>query len=264
MTLLAGLEEVAASIQAVGEDVHSLKALLEEKCEENENLRRILSLTLQGSPDAMKTLIRMHNEALKQVQQFEKDHASLFQKLQETEKENAELKTENSNLCQKLMETEHENEEIKNELETDKLTGAKSQRSFIDFQESPEKNCYAVLADLDGFKAVNDTFGHKTGDDILKLFVKTVKQVVRSSDYVFRNGGDEFFIVFRNIFNEEEAMTVYEKLAKTLRDGVSIETHKGEAKVTASISSAHHVQSKHDFDILDMEMYRDKKKNKKR
>ena len=53
-----------------------------------------------------------------------------------------------------------------------------------------------AMCDLDHFKAVNDTYGHNEGDNILKLFSKILKQNIRGSDLIFRYGGDEFIILF--------------------------------------------------------------------
>ncbi|MFT7371875.1 MAG: diguanylate cyclase (GGDEF)-like protein [Oleiphilaceae bacterium] len=55
---------------------------------------------------------------------------------------------------------------------------------------------YAVaLLDIDFFKAFNDTYGHQTGDDALRVVAQTVKQTVRTSDRVFRYGGEEILIL---------------------------------------------------------------------
>ena len=56
---------------------------------------------------------------------------------------------------------------------------------------------YAVaLVDLDRFKALNDTFGHETGDRALRLFARTLQRTVRGQDVVSRYGGEEFVVLF--------------------------------------------------------------------
>ncbi len=52
-----------------------------------------------------------------------------------------------------------------------------------------------VVMDMDGFKAINDTYGHDVGDRVLQHVATLLSQAVRSSDYVFRLGGEEFLIV---------------------------------------------------------------------
>lgn len=63
-----------------------------------------------------------------------------------------------------------------------------------------------VLGDLDKFKAINDTFGHATGDLVLKEFADILKQCTRDSDSIFRFGGDEFAIIVENA--NDTALTV--------------------------------------------------------
>jgi diguanylate cyclase (GGDEF)-like protein len=52
-----------------------------------------------------------------------------------------------------------------------------------------------IVCDLDGFKQVNDTLGHLTGDRVLKLFANLMRGACREGDYLARMGGDEFVIV---------------------------------------------------------------------
>ena len=56
-----------------------------------------------------------------------------------------------------------------------------------------------VICDLDGFKKINDRYGHLAGDKVLKLFAKMMKEVCRETDYAARMGGDEFVIVAPNM-----------------------------------------------------------------
>ena len=65
------------------------------------------------------------------------------------------------------------------------------------------------LIDLDGFKAVNDTYGHQQGDEVLIEFAKILKQVSRSSDVIARLGGDEFALILLDI--NETTIQDYEK-----------------------------------------------------
>jgi len=55
-----------------------------------------------------------------------------------------------------------------------------------------------VLLDLDGFKKVNDVYGHRKGDEILKRFSALVMKNIRSDDYFIRLGGDEFCIITKS------------------------------------------------------------------
>ncbi len=73
-----------------------------------------------------------------------------------------------------------------------------------------------AMLDIDFFKKVNDTYGHQTGDEVLKNFANTIKSVVRKSDIIIRYGGEEFLIFMPNT-TKYEAMVVVYKIKKTLK-----------------------------------------------
>jgi diguanylate cyclase (GGDEF)-like protein len=58
-----------------------------------------------------------------------------------------------------------------------------------------QKKFVLVMCDLDNFKKTNDVHGHSEGDSVLRLFAKTLRDKLRSSDLIFRYGGDEFIII---------------------------------------------------------------------
>ena len=85
---------------------------------------------------------------------------------------------------------------------TDYLTGLPNARSLFHQLESEIARCHRdrgrigiVLCDLDGFKQVNDQFGHVAGNQVLKIFARKLKVACREYDYVSRMGGDEFVII---------------------------------------------------------------------
>ncbi len=81
---------------------------------------------------------------------------------------------------------------------TDALTGVATRRAFYERGEplvrtAGEKTALAIiLFDLDGFKAINDTYGHGHGDEVLKRFGAAALKTLRSSDLIGRLGGEEF------------------------------------------------------------------------
>ena len=73
-----------------------------------------------------------------------------------------------------------------------------------------------LFIDLDGFKAVNDRFGHNKGDELLKDVARLFRRTIRSCDLVSRVGGDEFVVMLYDIKDIRNAEDVAEKL---LRNG---------------------------------------------
>lgn len=78
----------------------------------------------------------------------------------------------------------------------DPLTGAYNRRYLEEMFQGGYTNRAVAMIDVDMFKQVNDTYGHRVGDQVLKNIVGSVLSCVRSADAVIRFGGDEFIIVF--------------------------------------------------------------------
>ena len=82
---------------------------------------------------------------------------------------------------------------------TDTLTGLLNRRSFSERVAAVPEHLYPVamaMADLDHFKALNDTYGHETGDRALRLFARVLRDILRASDVASRYGGEEFAVAF--------------------------------------------------------------------
>lgn len=93
-----------------------------------------------------------------------------------------------------------------------------------------------LLVDLDGFKQVNDTFGHDAGDELLRQIADRLRSSVRAADTPARMGGDEFTVVLPGLSNPEVAAVVAQKIVVGLAQPVSL--NSGSATVTASIGIA--------------------------
>src|SRR5580693_5252129 len=92
---------------------------------------------------------------------------------------------------------------------TDPLTGLPNRRAIEEWGERQLRGAsrhgfplWVVLADIDNFKAINDTFGHTAGDIVLKTFGEVLKKSTRASDICGRLGGDEFVLVVSHVENE--------------------------------------------------------------
>lgn len=77
-------------------------------------------------------------------------------------------------------------------------------------------NFAIIFIDLDGFKNINDTYGHDAGDQLLKLCSERLLNSVRSSDTVARIGGDEFVIILSKVTNRQDCEVVAGKILQEL------------------------------------------------
>jgi len=113
--------------------------------------------------------------------------------------------------------------------ETDQLTKAYNRRKF--FNEISHCKDYAiVMFDIDHFKTINDTYGHDKGDYVLQTLIQVIKNNIRKDDMIFRWGGEEFFILFKNM----DLSTAF-KMAEKLRKIVENYDFNG-LKITISLS----------------------------
>ncbi len=79
-----------------------------------------------------------------------------------------------------------------------------------------------MFLDLDGFKLINDTFGHNVGDELLKVISKRLLELVRQSDIVARKGGDEFVFVLNNPKAKDEILHVAERIISSINEPVEV------------------------------------------
>jgi diguanylate cyclase (GGDEF)-like protein len=120
------------------------------------------------------------------------------------------------------------------------------------------KTMFALLyIDLDGFKAVNDQYGHKAGDLLLIETAKRLNSCVRESDTTARMGGDEFTVILTRISEEKDALTAADKIAGEIAKPFVIFDQK--CFVEASIGIGIFPQDAPDAETLlkkaDMDMY---------
>ena len=87
-------------------------------------------------------------------------------------------------------------------MNTDSLTHLANRRFFIDFLEKAmsfakrhEQALSVIMADLDNFKSINDTYGHQAGDQVLAAFGQVMQAAIRQEDLAARYGGEEFILM---------------------------------------------------------------------
>ncbi len=140
-----------------------------------------------------------------------------------------------------LSERKRFERQLRHLADHDALTGLYNRQRFeselarIVDESRRYRRRFALLAlDLDGFKQVNDRFGHPAGDELVTRIGGLLRQSVRDTDVVARVGGDEFAIILHEA-GEAEAVTVAEKVLHAIRRGGLIQHDKQQAKMTSSI-----------------------------
>jgi len=90
-----------------------------------------------------------------------------------------------------------------------------------------------AFIDIDNFKMVNDSYGHDTGDQILRLVVDIIKKHIREYDFIGRFGGDEFVVAFENVDSLEELKSILQRMqvqlteAKLVSDDIGLALSAG-------------------------------------
>ncbi len=141
---------------------------------------------------------------------------------------------------------------------------------FADLENNSDINGALFFLDLDGFKKINDTFGHHAGDELLIQTAKRLRSTLRDNDAVYRFGGDEFVILLRNIRKKSEASIVAGNVLNEIRRPYTLKYSKGTPSVNIGVSIGISLipESGNNIDTVtknaDIAMYRAKETGKNR
>ncbi len=134
----------------------------------------------------------------------------------------------------------------------DPMTGLYNRRflqeyveTLVAYADRRKKSFSILMADLDYFKQVNDTYGHEAGDTTLKVLARCLSESVRNSDMVIRYGGEEFLIVLRDT-DEQSGDQVAEKIRSAV-EKLQIEVPGAVLKKTLSIGVADYPNDSNSF-----------------
>ena len=116
-----------------------------------------------------------------------------------------------------VLELIEENDKLNKLCKIDPLTGVYNRR----IMNKVTNHNVVVLCDIDDFKSINDTYGHLTGDNVIKSVARIIMDNIETKDYVCRIGGDEFAIFFKNC-SEEDVRFKMKKILKIINDKVTI------------------------------------------
>jgi len=124
--------------------------------------------------------------------------------------------------------------------QTDALTGLNNRAAFdrdidreLSLADRQGRTLTLMLLDIDYFKNVNDQYGHAAGDEVIRVVAEHMQEVTRTSDVLFRYGGEEFAIILSDV-DSLTAMDVAERIRLSLKNRV-INFNDHEIKITVSI-----------------------------
>ena len=182
---------------------------------------------------------------------------------------NVMLKDSLAEALQAMTEEAKDNAHLANH---DELTGLPNRRYVIELLEKSleyaktnNKVLVIMFIDLNGFKQINDEYGHAIGDKVLTIVARRLEFTIRKSDCLSRLGGDEYLLgLLMNNENYPEAESMAEKFSTIISEPMNIDGIK--MRVGASIGIAAFPMHGDDIttlmDIADNEMYQDKKVKK--
>lgn len=147
-------------------------------------------------------------------------------------------------------------------MNVDDLTGLGNRRMLkSQFWKQRQKNSGMALIylDLNGFKQINDTYGHETGDEVLKIVAQRIRNSLRADSVIARMGGDEFAVLL-DTDDQAAATGVAERLRSAIARPISLDRHT--LGVTTSLGVAYYPSESDSFEALsavaDRRMYQDK------
>lgn len=167
-----------------------------------------------------------------------------------------------------ISDLENKNKLLNQIANHDPLTGLINRNKFmVDVSDIIERNEVANYAflfiDLDGFKAVNDMFGHKSGDEALEIVSNRLRSSLKFNDILSRFGGDEF-VVFLNDIEKQDINQLSERIIKKINENMIIDGNI--VQIGASIGATYTNNKSYSIQSLitmsDSAMYKAKNKGK--
>jgi len=170
----------------------------------------------------------------------------LVRSTREVEQTNQSLEARLRASKQEINQLQENLETVRNESLTDPLTGLANRKYFDQMVEravgdakGKEEQLSLLMTDVDHFKAFNDSYGHLTGDQVLRLVAQAVKQNVKGQDIAARYGGEEFAIILPKT-PLQQALTVADHIRRAVASKELIKRSTGEnlGRITISVGVA--------------------------
>lgn len=245
-----GTESFLADLSNKLQDIHRLlkrtDAALVESGQGHNDMHDIIqqsvfdlrsSVAQSGSLEALREVVNGNLDCLDgELRDYSQKLSARFRK----------LSSENSEMLKRVTELEDESAQLKQAIEEeklnarkDRLTGLNNRLSF-DLQLASEyarwsrtnSDLSVVFIDIDHFKNINDTHGHKVGDQVLEAVAKLADQSLRQSDFIARYGGEEFVAILPDTSSSDAQLT-----AEKLRLNVESKKFKyGDQLISVTVS----------------------------
>lgn len=191
----------------------------------------------------------------------------LEQQLQAADQENQRLHSSNERLTVELAAITRQQIETRHLAHHDGLTGLPNRQMLMQRLQAGIAESFSrqgqlalMFIDLDGFKVVNDRYGHSAGDKLLTVVASRIASCVRAEDVACRYGGDEFVVMLADINEAAIAVGIAETIRSRIEGLYSINGQ--ELRISASIGLALYPSDGDQWDALlncaDASMYRDK------
>ncbi len=158
-------------------------------------------------------------------------------------------------------------DKIKQVSDTDEMTGLYNMRAFSSILQRAFRQAVryghsmsVVMIDSDNLKQINDTYGHESGNRMLLLLVRCIREQLRGSDVVARFGGDEFILLLQET-NGKGAAEMAERIRRAV-EGSHLSVRGGDANLTVSLGVASYPEDGGNLEVIlekaDKAMYRAK------
>jgi diguanylate cyclase (GGDEF)-like protein len=190
--------------------------------------------------------------------------------------ESLTIASDAQNVKQYAAKLEQENEALSDRAYTDALTQLPNRACFDETlkqhvlnREAGEGEALGVLLiDIDHFKAFNDTYGHVTGDEVLALVARSIRNAMRSGEFAARYGGEEFVAIISGV--TEDGLAAAAERVRTAVETAKLDRAGATISVTVSVGGvcdseiAHPEQIEKLVEAADGELYRAKRKGRNR
>jgi diguanylate cyclase len=226
------------SLTNILEQCKMVRAMVEESAHELSSISHALKhdfANLDRSPAANNTLERTESVETKLVE--------AFQVLSVISRALASEVTERHMLNHQFAAIQEQEASSRHRVLHDALTGLPNRILFYDRLEHGlalslrhGRQLAVMFIDLNGFKAVNDKYGHEAGDSVLQVIATRLREHTRSEDTASRHGGDEFLYLLAEAGNEQSIVCAAKRIIRMIQEPCNVRSHDTEISLSIAAS----------------------------